>query len=182
MNGVMVMEESRPVGAGATIEMLGRGLSVVDVLLTLARVRQPISLEWLHKYNIEYSRRALWWALARLEGAGYVIRVGREYSIAPSVFASPNMFLPPTRPGIAEVDILLLVLSGVKRPKPFFSKLYGSGKLVEYIYRTAVRRLIRLGYLERDRGRWYHPGKRTMALLTASIIIYERDNSNISNR
>jgi DNA-binding IclR family transcriptional regulator len=68
-------------------------------------------------------------------------------------------------PGIAEVDLLLLVLSGVKRPKRMFLALWGDAELTKRIYRDTMRRLVQLGYLERDRGWQYYPGKRVVALL-----------------
>jgi hypothetical protein len=160
--------------AHAAKPRLGRGLPTVDVFLTIAAERHSISLWYLNvflmEYGIKYHPRTLRWAVKRLAAAGYIMknvsryegRSRREYSISPAVFSPPDRFFPPTKPGIAEVDLLLLVLSGERRPKRAFSLLWGDGS--ERIYRTAVRRLIRLGYLERDRGRWYHPGKRTVAL------------------
>jgi hypothetical protein len=168
-SGVPELESAR-----AAKPRLGRGLPVVDVFLTIAAVRQSISLWWLNiflmEYGIKYPPRTLKWAVKRLAAAGYIIKnVSKyeggnryEYSISPAVFFPPSRFLPPTRPGIAEVDLLLMVLSGERRPKRAFSLLWGDGS--ERIYRTVVRRLVRLGYLERDRGRWYHPGKRAVAL------------------
>jgi len=184
MNDATVPEESELGSAGAVMDSLGRGLPVVDVLLTLARVHHSLSSGWLHKYNVQYSQRTLWRALARLEGAGYVIRRGREYSVAPFIFVPPNKFLPPMKSGIAEVDLLLLVLSGVKRPKHSFSILWGGERSAEYVYHKALRRLVQFGYLERDRGWWYHLGKRTTSLLSPAGVRrelgYIRNQPNIS--
>jgi hypothetical protein len=174
MSDAVASEVPELESARAAKPRLGRGLPVVDVFLTIAAVRHSTSLWWLNiflmEYGIKYPPRTLKWAVKRLAAAGYIIKnVSKyeggnryEYSISPAVFFPPNRFFPPTRPGIAEVDLLLLVLSGERRPKRAFSLLWGDGS--ERIYRTAVRRLVRLGYLEHDRNGWYRPGKRAVAL------------------
>jgi hypothetical protein len=160
--------------ARAAKPRLGRGLPTVDVFLIMVAKRNSISLWWLNvflmEYGIKYPPRTLRRVVKRLVTVGYIMKnVSKyggknryEYSISPAVFSPPDMFFPPTRPGIAEVDLLLLVLSGERRPKHAFSLLWGGGSEKSYYYVT--RRLVQLGYLERDRGRWYRPGKRTMAL------------------
>ena len=153
---------------------LGRGLPTVDVFLIIAAERHSISLWLLNiflmEYGIKYPSRTRRWAVKRLAAAGYIMknvsrhggRSRHEYSISPAVFSPPDRFFPPAKPGIAEVDLLLLVLSGERRPKRAFSLLWGGESEKSYYY--AARRLVQLGYLERDRGRWYRPGKRTTAL------------------
>jgi len=153
---------------------LGRGLPMVDVFLIMVAKRNSISLWWLNiflmEYGIKYPPRTLRRAVKRLAAVGYIMKnvskyEGKsryEYSISPAVFSPQSGFFPPTKPGIAEVDLLLLVLSGERRPKRAFSLMWGGGSEKNYYYVT--RRLVQLGYLERDRGRWYRPGKRTMAL------------------
>jgi hypothetical protein len=156
---------------------LGRGLPAVDILLIIAAERHPISLWWLSvflmEYDIKYPPRTLRWALKRLEAMGYIIKdVGKyEYFISPGVLLPPNKFLPPAKPGIAEVDLLLLVLSGERRPKRVFSLLWGDESDKKSYYSVA-RRLVQFGYLERDRGWRYHPGKRTMVLKHNLELIY----------
>jgi len=153
---------------------LGRGLPTVDVFLILAAKRRSISLWWLNvflmEYDIKYPPRTLRRAVKGLAAVGYIMKnVGRyegrsrsEYFISPAVFSPPNEFFPPAKPGIAEVDLLLLVMSGERRPKRAFSLLWGGES--EKIYHYAARRLVQLGYLERDRNGWYRPGKRVVAL------------------
>jgi DNA-binding IclR family transcriptional regulator len=162
---VMPTESNRSPRAAA----MKRGLPTVDAFLVLAALKDSTMLSMLRvemlKRGIAYSKRTLWNALRELANAGYVIHERGYYAPAPTVFPSPKRFLPLMNPGIAEVDLLLLVLSGVKRPKHMFLALWGDAKLTKHIYYDTMRRLIRLGYLERDRGWWYHPGKRTMALL-----------------
>ena len=153
---------------------LGRGLPTVDVFFIIAAERHSISLRLLNiflmEYDIKYPPRTLRRAVKGLAAVGYIMknvsryggRSRHEYSISPAVFSPPDRFFPPAKPGIAEVDLLLLVLSGERRPKRAFSLLWGEGSKKSYYY--AAWRLVQLGYLERDGGRWYRPGKRTMAL------------------
>jgi len=148
---------------------LGRGLPAVDILLIMSAERHPMSLWWLRtflmEYDIKYPPRTLRWALKRLVAMGYIIKdVGRyEYFISPAVLSPRNKFFPPAKPGIAEVDLLLLVLSGERRPKHIFSLLW-SDKSNKKTYHSVVQSLVKFGYLERDGGRRYRPGKRTMVL------------------
>jgi hypothetical protein len=169
MSDGAIPEGRGPAPARAAAGGPGRGLSVVDAFLALAAIRHPTSPWWLRVRmmgsSTRYSQRTLRRALARLEAAGYVVHEGKEYSMAPAILIPPNKFLPPTRPGIAEVDLLLLVLSNVRSPKRIFLVLWGGGELAGHIYRDAVRRLVRFGYLRRDSGWRYHPGERTAALL-----------------
>ena len=153
---------------------LGRGLPTVDILLIMSAKRNSISLWWLNiflmRYGIKYPPRTLRRAVRRLAAAGYIMKnAGRyegrskyEYFISPAVFSPPDGFFQPAKPGIAEVDLLLLVLSGERRPKRAFSLLWGAGSKESYY--DAMQCLVQSGYLERDRGRWYRPGKRTVAL------------------
>jgi len=150
-----------------------RGLSVVDTFLVLAALYNPTSLSWLYmemmRRYAKYSKRAIRWALDKLVNAGYVVHEGRYYAPAPTVSASQRRFFIPAKPGIAEVDLLLLVLSGFREPRRPFLILWGGGEPAGRVYRGAMRRLVRSGYLERSRDWRYNPTARTVALLTPVI-------------
>jgi len=165
LSNIISPEESELVPDEATTSSLGRGLPVVDTFLTLVRIQRSLPSGGLYLYNTQYSKRTIRRALTLLERAGYIIRVNNLYSTAPSVFVPPNRFIPPSKLGIAEVDLLLLVLSGIKRPRHIFITLWGGEMAAKRDYYNAVRRLLRFGYLERSSARQYRPGKRTVVLL-----------------
>jgi len=146
-----------------------RGLPMVDAFLVLAALKDSTMLSVLRaemlKRGIAYSKRTLWNALHELANAGYVVHERGHYAPAPTVFPSPMRFLPLMNQGIAEVDLLLLVLSGVKHPKRTFFVLWGDAESTKRTYHDTMRRLVQLGYLERDHAWRYHPGKRVIALL-----------------
>ena len=167
--GVQVESNSMPPRATTS----RRGLSVVDVFLVLA-ANSPTMLSWLHvemlKRNLKYSKRALQYTLNKLVDAGYVVHERRYYALAPTISTSSARFFPPVKPGIAEVDLLLLVLAGVKEPRRPFLMLWGGNEAAELRYRRAVRRLVQLGYLERRYDRRYLPSARTLTLLNLKIV------------
>ena len=145
------------------------GLPTVDAFLVLVALKDSTPLSVLRaemlKRGIVYSKHTLRNALHELANAGYVVHERGYYAPAPTVSPLPKRFFPLMNPGIAEVDLLLLALSGVKRPKHMFLALWGDAELTKRIYHDTMRRLVQLGYLERDHGWWYHPGKRAIALL-----------------
>jgi len=166
MSEVVVPTESNKSPRAAVVK---RGLPTVDAFLVLATLRDSTMLSMLRaemlKRGIAYSKRTLWNALHELANAGYVVHERGYYAPAPTVSPLPQKFLPLMDPGIAEVDLLLLVLSGVKHPKRTFLALWGDAELTKRNYHDTMRRLVQLGYLERDRGWRYYPGKRVVALL-----------------
>lgn len=148
---------------------LKRGLLVIDAFLVLTTLRGPTVFSWLYlemsKRGIRYSRRALYHALNRLMSAGYVIREEMHYAPAPTIYKTPNQFLPHLKPGIAEMDLLLLVLSGFREPRSIFLAFWGGDERAKYMYRRAMRCLVRLGYLKRRPDKRYTLGQRTSWLL-----------------
>jgi hypothetical protein len=150
-----------------------RGLFLIDTFLVLTTLRGPTIFSWLYiemsKRGIRCSRRALYHALNQLMNAGYVIREGMHYAPAPTVYKFPNQFLPHLKPGIAEMDLLLLVLSGFREPRSIFLAFRGGDEHAKRVYRRAMRRLVRLGYLKRRPDGRYTLGQRTNWLLGLPI-------------
>ena len=109
-----------------------------------------------------------------LKRYGYLEGLGRNrYMVASDlVDVAPDYSLrvaAPGRPREPRLDLLLIVLSGDRRPRTTFTRLWARARNPGALYRRARGVLLEYGYIEdRYSDRHYYPGPRAAWILRAA--------------
>ena len=136
------------------------GVLHIDVFLyVLSHIR-------VHSFDIRTyfrgrSLRSIRRSVQALVRAGYIVRDGRTYLVSESrIVPVPGkgvVVIPPSRPGIPDLDLLTLVMAGGRAPMSRFLLLWRGAPNPRGLYRRSLDKLLEHGYLENN-GRRYYPG------------------------
>jgi len=143
------------------------GVLHIDVFLyVLSHIR-------VHSFDIRaYFRgrglRSIRRSVQALVRAGYIVRDGRTYLVSESrIVPVPGkgvVVIPPSRPGIPDLDLLTLVMAGERVPMRSFLLLWNVERNAQGLYKRSRDKLLDHGYVE-HRNHRYYPGPAVLGFI-----------------
>jgi len=146
-------------GNGGATASTGGVLHIDVFLYVLSHIR-------VHSSDIRaYFRGHSLWSIRRsvqaLVRAGYIVRDGRTYVVSESRVAPVSgrgvVVIPPSRPGIPDLDLLTLVMAGEREPIRSFLLLWNVERNAQGLYKRSRDRLLKCEYIEYHNFHYY-PG------------------------